>query len=140
MIVDDSEITRRQIRTAVEDFAKEAYIGLNIEPSVIEAANGKEALQMLKDNKVNIILLDWTMPELSGLDFLKAVRSIETYKSLPIIMITGKKDKCDVIEALKYGATDYMVKPLDRQLFIEKMFLTLNIFRPTARQKAKLKP
>jgi two-component system chemotaxis response regulator CheY len=135
LIVDDSEITRKQIKSAVEDFSNEAFRDVNLETCFIEASNGKEALLMLKNNSIDLVLLDWSMPELSGLDFLKAVRSTEAYKTLPIIMITGKKDKSDIIEALKYGATDYMVKPLDRQLFITKLFNILNIYRPPAKKK-----
>jgi two-component system chemotaxis response regulator CheY len=134
LIVDDSEIMRKHSKAAFADFEKEAAGNLNIDTCTLEASNGKEALQMLKDNPVNLVLLDWSMPELSGIDFLKAVRSIEAYKSLPIIMITGEKDKCNVIEALKYGVSDYMVKPIDRQLFIEKIFTVLNLYRSTAKK------
>jgi two-component system chemotaxis response regulator CheY len=61
------------------------------------------------------------MPELSGIDFLKKVRAIPDYKTLPIIMVTSESAKYNVIEALKNGATDYIVKPVNEKIFIEKL-------------------
>jgi len=130
LAVDDSELMRKHTKAAYADFAKEAFNDKNIDSCFFEASNGKEALKVLKEKPVNLILLDWNMPELSGIDFLKAVRSIEAYKSLPIIMITGEKAKTNVIEALKYGVTDYIVKPIDRLSFNEKLFTVLNIYHP----------
>jgi two-component system chemotaxis response regulator CheY len=135
LAVDDSEIMRKQTKAAFADFAKEAFNDTNIDPYFFEASNGKEALLVLKEKPVNLVLLDWSMPELSGIDFLKAIRSIEAYKSLPVIMITVEKAKTYIIEALKYGVTDYMVKPIDRQLFNEKLFAIFNIYRPTGKKR-----
>jgi two-component system chemotaxis response regulator CheY len=87
----------------------------------VEAANGKEALQQLQNQKIHLILLDWNMPELSGLDFLKKVRAMDEYKSLPIIMVTSEAAKYNVIEALKNGATDYIIKPVNERIFTEKL-------------------
>ncbi|MDR0474784.1 MAG: response regulator [Treponema sp.] len=134
LIVDDSEIMRKHTKMALADFVKEASCGSNIELTIAEASNGKEALKKLMNNPINLVLLDWSMPELSGIDFLKTVRTMEAYKSLPVIMITGEKDKTSVIEALKYGASDYMVKPIDRQLFIEKLFTVFNLQRSTGKK------
>jgi two-component system chemotaxis response regulator CheY len=61
------------------------------------------------------------MPKLSGIDFLKKVRSMEKYKSMPIIMVTSEAAKFNVIEALKNGATDYITKPINLDLFKEKI-------------------
>jgi len=134
LAVDDSELMRKHTKAAYADFAKEAFNDSNIDANFYEASNGKEALKILKEHPINLVLLDWSMPELSGIDFLKAVRSIDAYKTLPIIMITGEKAKTNVIEALKYGVTDYMVKPIDRHLFNEKLFTILNIYRPPAKK------
>ena len=113
MVVDDSRIMRNIVRNTFSE--------LKIPCQFLEAANGKEALQMLVSNPVNLILLDWNMPELSGIDFLKQVRAIEQYKNLPIIMVTSESAKYNVIEALKNGATDYIIKPVNEKIFIEKM-------------------
>jgi two-component system chemotaxis response regulator CheY len=61
------------------------------------------------------------MPKLSGIDFLKAVRAMDKYKSLPIVMVTSESAKFNVIEALKNGATDYITKPISSDTFKEKL-------------------
>jgi two-component system chemotaxis response regulator CheY len=61
------------------------------------------------------------MPELSGIDFLKKVRAMDDYKNLPIIMVTSESAKYNVIEALKSGATDYIIKPVNERAFFDKL-------------------
>jgi len=113
MIVDDSRIMR--------NIVKNTFSELKIPCHFIEAANGKEALQQLTNQTINLVLLDWNMPELSGIDFLRKVRSIEKYKSLPIIMVTSESAKFNVIEAIDAGATDYVIKPVNERIFLEKL-------------------
>ena len=113
MVVDDSRIMR--------NIVKNTFSELKIPCQFLEAANGIEALKMLKDQTVHLILLDWNMPELSGIDFLKYVRAIDQYKNLPIIMVTSESAKYNVIEALKFGATDYIIKPISEKIFTEKL-------------------
>ena len=113
MVVDDSRIMR--------NIVKNIFTELKIPCQFIEATNGKEALQQLQNQTVNLVLLDWNMPELSGIDFLKAVRSMDQYKNLPIVMVTSESAKYNVIEALKAGATDYIVKPINEKIFMEKL-------------------
>ncbi|MCL1927238.1 MAG: response regulator [Treponema sp.] len=113
MVVDDSRIMR--------NIVKNTFSELKIPCQFLEAGNGKEALQMLQTQPVHLILLDWNMPELSGIDFLQVVRSMDQYKTLPIIMVTSESAKYNVIEALKYGATDYIIKPVNEKIFTEKL-------------------
>ena len=113
MVVDDSRIMRNIVKLAFSD--------LKIPCQFLEAANGKDALQLLMANKVHLVLLDWNMPELSGIDFLKQVRGMDQYKELPIIMVTSESAKYNVIEALKSGATDYIIKPVNQKTFMEKL-------------------
>jgi two-component system chemotaxis response regulator CheY len=87
----------------------------------VEAGNGVEALKQLEAQPINLVLLDWNMPELSGFDFLKKVRGMDEYKTLPIIMVTSEAAKYNVIEALKNGATDYIIKPVNEKIFAEKL-------------------
>jgi two-component system chemotaxis response regulator CheY len=61
------------------------------------------------------------MPELSGIDFLKTVRAKDVYKDIPIFMVTSEAAKYNVIEALKNGATDYIIKPINEKIFQEKL-------------------
>jgi two-component system chemotaxis response regulator CheY len=113
LVVDDSRIMR--------NIVKNTFSELKIPCQFLEAANGKDALAVLQSQEVHLVLLDWNMPELSGIDFLKVVRSMDQYKKLPIIMVTSESAKYNVIEALKNGATDYIVKPVNEKIFIEKL-------------------
>ncbi len=113
LIVDDSRIMRNIVRNTSSE--------LKIPTRFLEAGNGKEALQIVLAETVDLILLDWNMPELSGIDFLRQVRDIDKYKNIPIIMITSESAKYNVIEALKSGATDYIVKPISGKIFLEKL-------------------
>ena len=113
LVVDDSRIMR--------NIVKNTFSELKIPCQFLEAGNGKEALKVLAAQTIHLVLLDWNMPELSGLDFLKQVRAMDQYKNLPIIMVTSESAKYNVIEALKNGATDYIVKPVNEKIFIEKL-------------------
>jgi two-component system chemotaxis response regulator CheY len=113
LVVDDSRIMRNIVKNTFSD--------LHIPCEFLEAGNGKEALYQLQNHKVHLILLDWNMPELSGLDFLKKIRALSVYKDLPIIMVTSEAARYNVIEALKTGATDYIIKPVNERIFTEKI-------------------
>jgi two-component system chemotaxis response regulator CheY len=76
---------------------------------------------LLETNKVTLVFLDWNMPEMDGMEFLKKVRSMPDYKKLPIIMVTSESAKYNVLEAVQSGATDYIVKPVQEKAFIEKV-------------------
>lgn len=113
LVVDDSRIMR--------NIVKNTFAGINIPCQFVEAANGREALYLLEKNEIHLVLLDWNMPELSGLDFLKKIRAVEKYKHLPVIMVTSEAARYNVIEALKNGATDYIIKPVNEKNFREKI-------------------
>ena len=113
LVVDDSRIMR--------NIVKNTFMELKIPCHFLEAGNGREALQTLETNKVDMILLDWNMPEMDGIDFLKKVRSMPNYNNLPIIMVTSESAKYNVVEALQSGATDYIIKPIREKVFMEKL-------------------
>jgi two-component system chemotaxis response regulator CheY len=113
LVVDDSRIMR--------NIVKNTFSQLKIPCQFLEAGNGKDALKLLQSQPIHLILLDWNMPELLGIDFLKMVRAMDQYKSLPIIMVTSESAKYNVIEALKNGATDYIIKPVNEKIFAEKL-------------------
>ena len=120
MVVDDSRIMRNTV--------KGVFTGVETECNFVEAKDGEEALALLQIQTVDLILLDWNMPRLSGIDFLKQVRAMEQYKDLPIIMVTSEASRINVIEALKNGATDYITKPIKLDLFKQKL-AKLRLFR-----------
>ena len=113
LVVDDSRIMRNIIKNIFTD--------LKIHCQYLEAGNGVEAFKLLEANKVNLVFLDWNMPEMDGLEFLKKVRAMPDYKTLPIIMITSEAAKYNIVGAIKAGATDYIVKPINEKVFREKM-------------------
>jgi len=113
MIVDDSRIMRNTV--------KGVFTGVVPACNFVEAKDGLEAMSLLKAQPIHLILLDWNMPNLSGIDFLKQVRAMAEYKELPIIMVTSEAAKFNVIEALKNGATDYITKPIKLDQFKSKL-------------------
>ena len=113
LVVDDSRIMR--------NIVKNTFTELDIPCTYLEAENGKKALRLLEENKVNIIFLDWNMPEMDGLDFLKKIKSMPDYQNIPIIMVTSEAAKYNVIEALDAGATDYIIKPIQEKTFRQKV-------------------
>ena len=113
LVVDDSRIMR--------NIVKNYFSEQNIPCQYIEAEDGSEALDQLTKQQVDLVLLDWNMPRLSGLDFLKKVRAMNKYIKLPIIMVTSESARYNVIEALKMGATDYIIKPINGKLFADKI-------------------
>ena len=113
LVVDDSRIMR--------NIVKNIFAEIKIPCTYIEAENGKKALQLLETNKVDLVFLDWNMPEMDGLEFLKKVRSMPNYDKIPVIMITSESAKYNVVEALDAGVTDYIVKPVNEKLFKKKV-------------------
>ena len=113
LVVDDSRI----MRNIVKNYFSEQKIPCQY----LEAADGSEALEILAKQPIDMILLDWNMPKLSGIDFLKKVRAIPKHAKMPIIMVTSESAKYNVIEALKMGATDYIIKPINGKLFADKI-------------------
>ena len=113
MVVDDSRIMR--------NIVKHTFDLLKIPVNYLEAADGIQALQLLLGNRVDLILLDWNMPNLLGIDFLKKIRSMDQYKSVPVIMVTSEAAKLNVVEAVKAGVTAYITKPINDKIFLEKI-------------------
>lgn len=114
LVVDDSRIQRNIIRASLQE-----HFGHSVK--IFEAPNGLSAESMLPTLKPNLLLLDWNMPELNGLDLIKKIRKKEEYKSLPVIMITSESAKYNVIEAVKAGVNDYLVKPVSSPNLISKI-------------------
>jgi len=104
LTVDDSGIMRKIIKGHL------AKIGYS---NVIEASNGAEGLNILSKEKIDLILCDWNMPEMNGLQFVQAVRAKEEYQNIPIIMLTTVNTQDEVLAALKAGANSYLTKPFN---------------------------
>lgn len=88
---------------------------------VLEAKDGKEALAKIKVEDVNFVITDWNMPEMNGLELVKHLRSLDEYHDLPILMVTTRSVKEDIIEAMKAGVNNYIVKPFTPETLKEKI-------------------
>ncbi len=110
----------------VDDFATMRKIIKNILTqlgfkNILEADDGTTALEILKKEKVDLIISDWNMPKMSGLELLKAVRSNEETKDIPFIMVTAEAQKENILEAIKYKVSQYIVKPFTPETLKEKL-------------------
>ena len=112
LVVDDSTTMRRII---TKNLIRAGF------KNVVEAGNGAEALSNMEE--VELILTDWNMPVMDGLTFVIEVRNSPVYAEIPIIMITTEGAQKEVIEALKQGVNDYIVKPFTPKTLIEKIKL-----------------
>jgi CheY-like chemotaxis protein len=98
------------------------------------AATGIEALTLLKRLQPDLILMDLMLPDLDGREVTKRVKSMPRFQSVPIIMITGRSDKDNVINSLRAGAADFVVKPFDRTILLDKVRHFLGAAAPAALQ------
>ncbi len=110
----------------VDDFATMRRIMKNILKqlgflNITEADDGTTALEQLNTNKFDLIISDWNMPKMSGLDLLKTVRSTEEYSKIPFLMVTAEAQKQNVIEAVQAGVSNYVVKPFTAEAISEKL-------------------
>jgi len=85
------------------------------------AADGREALECIASDPPDLVLLDWNMPGLSGIELLQAIRATHRAESLPVIMCTARTDSRDVQEALAAGANDFITKPIDVSVAIARI-------------------
>jgi two-component system chemotaxis response regulator CheY len=102
LAVDDSPTMRRIIINTL----KRAGFA-----DVIEASDGKDALAKIKVEKPNFVITDWNMPEMDGLAFVNTLRSMAEYKDMPVLMVTTRSVKEDIVDAMKAGVNNYIVKP-----------------------------
>ncbi|MCD6266463.1 MAG: response regulator [Deltaproteobacteria bacterium] len=112
LIVDDFATMRRILKNILKQ------IGFS---NIAEADDGKTALTELKKDKFDLVLCDWNMPGMSGLELLQNVRSDAGLKDTPFIMVTAEAQKENILEAVKAGVTNYVVKPFTAETIGEKL-------------------
>ena len=114
LIVDDSRAMRTLLRNIMRELGFE----------VTEAANGLEGLDRLQeDPHVDVALVDWNMPVMDGLEFVKAMRRHRQLAEIKVMMVTAENDMAKMARALMVGADEYAMKPLTRDAIIEKLEL-----------------
>ncbi|MFH1687334.1 MAG: response regulator [bacterium] len=112
LAVDDSPTMRRII---INTLKRAGF------KDVVEASDGRDALAKMKLDSFNFVITDWNMPEMDGLALVTALRSMDQYKRLPILMVTTRSVKDDIVEALKAGVNNYIVKPFTPDTLKEKI-------------------
>jgi two-component system chemotaxis response regulator CheY len=112
LIVDDFATMRRILRNILKQIG---FTDIN------EADDGSTALKKLKKEKYDLILSDWNMPEMPGIDLINAIRADDELKGIPFVMITAEAQKDNIIGAVKAGVNSYIVKPFTAETIGEKL-------------------
>jgi len=112
LVVDDFSTMRRIIKNLLRD------LGFT---NTSEADDGTTALQQLKQTQFDFLVTDWNMPEMKGIDLLKAVRSDPDLSSLPVLMVTAEAKRDQIVEAAQAGVNGYIVKPFTAVTLKEKI-------------------
>jgi two-component system, chemotaxis family, chemotaxis protein CheY len=112
LVVDDFATMRKVIRNLLKQSGYE---------NVTEAEDGVAAMNMLKSTKIDFVISDWNMPNMTGIELLKAVRSDNELGAMPFLMVTAESLKDNVVEAIKAGVSNYIVKPFTAEVLGEKI-------------------
>ncbi len=119
LVVDDSSTMRRIIKNTL------ARLGYK---DILEGADGVEGWSQMDSNPdIDMLITDWNMPEMNGLELVKKVRADARFKDTPIIMVTTEGGKAEVITALKAGVNNYIVKPFTPQVLKEKLGAVMGV-------------
>ena len=120
LVVDDFSTMRRIVRNLLKELGY---------TEVEEADDGSTALARLKAEKFDFVISDWNMPNMTGIDLLKAMRADAQLRHLPLLMITAEAKKENIVEAAQAGASGYIVKPFTAATLDEKLTKILNKIR-----------
>lgn len=112
LIVDDFSTMRRILKNILKQ------IGFT---NISEADDGSTAWEELQKNSFDLIICDWNMPKMTGIELLKKVRADATFKDIPFLMVTAEAQKQNVIEAVQAGVSNYVVKPFTAESISEKL-------------------
>lgn len=114
MVVDDSSVMRQIIKNNLKQLGFELA-------NLLDAEDGEEAMKRISEGGVDLVISDWNMPKMTGIDFLKTVRSDGALKELPFLMVTSEADKEKIMEAVQAGVNQYIVKPFNANQLEEKI-------------------
>jgi two-component system chemotaxis response regulator CheY len=112
LVVDDMSTMRRIVKNIMKQLGF-----ANVE----EAENGQEALDKLRAEPFGFVISDWNMPVMTGIDLLRAIRADNKLKDIPVLMVTAEAQKENLVEAIKAGVSNYIVKPFTAEVLQEKM-------------------
>ena len=112
LVVDDFATMRKIVRNILKQIGFE---------DITEAEDGNAALRVLKNEKIGLVVTDWNMPNMSGLELLQEIRKNSQTSNLPVLMVTAEGLKENVMEAVKAGVNNYVVKPFTAEVLQEKI-------------------
>ncbi|PKN19041.1 MAG: response regulator [Deltaproteobacteria bacterium HGW-Deltaproteobacteria-6] len=117
IVADDSRLVRGIVVKAVASIGFEA----------VPAANGREALNILEagDENINLVLLDWNMPVMNGIDVIKSMRADDRFKKIPVLMVSTESEDDRINEAISAGAQNYLTKPFTADQLIDAIHQVL---------------
>ena len=123
LVVDDEYYSRKVIRTLLSS------IGI---VNIHDAANGEQGLEVIRSRGPDIVLVDWEMPGMDGAAFARAVRTPGDFPhpNVPMIMLTGHSERWRVMEALRLGVNEYLLKPVSSKMLLDRLVATLTRPRP----------
>ncbi len=104
LVVEDDPVTRRMVKRHLQRLGIEQFR---------EAEDGKVALEEIKRQQPQLVITDWSMPKLNGLELLHILQAHESLKHIPVLMMTSRSDKADILTAAQEGVRSYLVKPFD---------------------------
>lgn len=115
IVIDDSRAIRMILANTLAELGYE----------VSQAANGKEGLAVVEreSDPISLILVDWNMPEMNGLEFVKHLRANARYSSIPLMMVTTETEISQMVAALEAGANEYVMKPFTKEIIADKLRL-----------------
>ena len=114
IVVDDSSVMRQIIKNNLKQLGFE-------QSNVVDAEDGEQALKKITENTIDLVISDWSMPKMTGIDLLRAIRSDGALKELPFLMVTSEADKEKIMEAVQAGVNQYIVKPFNATQLEEKI-------------------
>lgn len=112
LIVDDAAAMRRIVRGLLKE------LGFK---NLREAENGRLALEELKKKKADLVVSDWSMPVMTGIDLLRAMRADESMKTIPVLMVTAEAEEQNILAAVHAGVSHFIVKPFNAMTLLEKL-------------------
>lgn len=114
LIIDDSMAMRRMLSAYVSDLKAQATV----------ATDGQDALDVLaREGAFDVALVDWDMPRMNGMEFVRAARADDRWSNMKLVMVTAHISQDDIVEALETGADDYLMKPVSADMIEDKLRL-----------------
>ncbi|MCH8207860.1 MAG: response regulator [Nitrospinae bacterium] len=114
IVVDDSSVMRQIIKNNLKQLGFE-------QSNLVDAEDGEQAMKKLNEDTIDLVIADWNMPRMTGIDLLRAIRADGALKELPFLMVTSEADKEKIMEAVQAGVNQYIVKPFNATQLEEKI-------------------